>query len=433
MHRDIATRRVSQTVVVLGVLALAVAARAQEEPPPPEPVPNLGVASVQPMPGNGALLFSDAGDANPHLRATDTFGLPVEGTYVQLAGTYWAWRPSETLWPGSYFIDTTNGPPDYQPTGFLGYAFTVGATIDRSPPVLKTEPSLSLVKQSTDMACCHLWTDVGVDVGNCAHMGEQTTAVLDLGLSSSTGVKALSQYLFKVSSLEATSDYVQWSLIASLQFTSQAEEYCYEIEALPLFDAPLITYEDLSPRCVPHGALGALGNARTVLPDSFFDRTRCTRPPVGYEAAWCERNVDCKTAREPECVLFDHLCNGGAEPTWPDTGLAGDGGSSGTGSGSGGTGAIAGSDRPDGAAGDGGAGGAGAAGTAGMAMSESDGNAGGVGDTALPGTSQPVPETNDPGCGIARTGVGSRHSWASLLFTLAALLVMRRARMRSGA
>jgi hypothetical protein len=379
---------------------------------PFEPSPGPFLVSTQPIPGNGALLLTDYGGNAFSLIVTSPEGEPVEGTYVQVRDAYWAWRPSVVLAPGEYLIESTGGPPLHQRNGLLSTTFTVVAVADLSFPVLNSEPSVSLVSLSSDSFCCELWTDFGIESGSCSPTRQETYAALQPGLSSSSGAIALSQFLFMISPKEsAGAGYAPWSASQELPFTVEAEEYCYEVSAISIVDSTEQSYTDLTPRCVPHGELGALGSTPIEPPASFYDRARCTEPPDGFDAAWCELNADCEDSTEPDCVLFEYLCNDGVRPMWmpPIGGFGGFGGFGGGGFGgfgglivTGGTGGHIG----------------GEGGAAGMQ--------GGKGGSASKGGEDP-PKRSSKGCSIALDGTRSQTSAAWLLLGLAfALLGLRK-------
>jgi hypothetical protein len=384
-------------MAALATLALlALAASAQANPVGAVPIdagaampsgPN--VAST--MPSNGALLLTDYSDSNFSLVITSPEGTTVEGSYVQVWDYYWAFRPSAALAPGQYLIESTGGPPLHQRNGLLSTTFTVLDAVDLSLPVLLSEPSLSLLIESTDTQCCDLWTELGIETGSCSTTREQAYAALEPGLSSSTGAGALGQFIFATWAPGTTAQgtYELWPPTAQgIAFATQAEEYCYEITAISIVDSTEYAYDDLEPRCVPHGDLGALATLPSELPASFFDRSRCTEPPDGLEEGWCEQNEDCEGSDAPDCVMFDHLCDDGERPGWP-AGTAGGGGS----------------DDP------------GSAGTSGDAGSDTE-------------RDDDPPTSSEEGCSVALEGTRTRSHAGAPWLALGLALALRRARKR---
>src|SRR5688572_15176145 len=63
------------------------------------------------MPGNGALLLVIENLPGIVVVVTGPDGERVEGTLERVRWYHWAFRPSETLAPGEYLIETTDGPP----------------------------------------------------------------------------------------------------------------------------------------------------------------------------------------------------------------------------------------------------------------------------------------------------------------------------------
>jgi hypothetical protein len=420
----------ARLLVLLALLALASQARAEvvvEARPVVQTTPPILVPG-QRIPGNGAVLFIDDRTSDVDTFVVRSFLGPIEGTYFQVSHMFWAWLPNVPLASGSYVIESTIGPPTHDADGWLADTITVVDAVDLSLPDLKSEPSVSLVTQPLDTLCCTQWTDVGVLTGECVPTTNVHTVVLDPGLSSSTGAIALSQYMFGISApAAAPARYVQWSTPLALSFTTQAEEYCYDLAAIAIFDGSMHELDELMRRCAPHGALGELGTERPVLRPSFYDRKSCTAPPEGFEEPWCEHNADCAGSHEAECVLFDHVCHGGPEPIWTPTGIAGLGGGGGMmasagsgGSGAGGFDPLGGIGGAGGASGTGGAAGMALAGTGGGASGEGTATTGGAG--AL--TSQP---SDGEGCSVARAGANARSTtWLLLGLAFALVRVARR-------
>jgi hypothetical protein len=359
----------------------------------------------------------DYGGLASSMVVTSPLGLTIDGTYTQISDSYWAWQPSAELLPGTYLIETTNGPPLHQRNGILSAQFTVVEPIDLARPVLASEPSLSLVAQGVDQACCQQWTDFGVLQGQCTALTEVTYAALSTGLTTSTPAMALRQYLFRVDPAGlGPSLYLPFDGARQLLFEVADDEYCFEIEAIAIFDSTLHPYAELE-SCAPHGDLGEVGMMPVEPSSSFFDRSQCTEPPLGFEDEWCEENADCEGATNmPQCVLFDHLCNGGVRPQWMPfvAGAGGFGGASGMAG-------VGGADRPAGSGGFSGIGGSG-----GTIFPGGPGGASGM--SAAKDDSGPIRDGTF--CAIAAPGAASRSSraWFALGVALALFGVRRRAR-----
>jgi hypothetical protein len=369
---------------------------------------NLGAG----IPVGGAILLTGAGSTTaPIVEVADqeTPNTTLGGTTRQFESSqYWIWVPSQPFVEGKTYQVRLSAPD----VGFFGVtdSFEVVPAITLSQPVLVAEPSASSVAETNNVACCRSFFGSGVlEQSSCFPNEQRRTIMVNPGLSTPNPAVLLGQFLFRIhpgDEVTALTQPTQWPTSVPVMFNEQADEYCFNVEAIELVSGTMHGYPDLE-RCAEHGALPEIGVVEIEAGASELDREICHAPPLAYEQQWCDLNEDpcADDGTESGCGLYGYVCRDEALPQDP---FSGGGGFAGFEAGFGGmgiggaTGTVSGSGGDDGFF-------AGASGASGRG-----GGGGGSG--------------SDDGCSIA--GVPAKGRDAGLLawsaFAVASLLTARR-------
>jgi hypothetical protein len=197
-------------------------------------------------------------------------------------------------------------------------------------PEVRASLTLSLAGYGSMSECCHSSAALGfMQVASCFDTENLYGAQLTPGLGFVTpGAANNSQYLFHLQAAGATAAPIwqSWTNAQqALEYSTQAEEYCFELLALDVRTLATHRYDALEPRCAPHGSLGALGPRPLSVSDAQLDRLICPTPPESLAARWCEVNerLCANNTTLQGCDSYGPVCHGELVPE-PD--LAGAGG-----------------------------------------------------------------------------------------------------------
>lgn len=315
----------------LCALLIASAREAHADPPPSSYVAVV-VAPETPIASNGAILVSSGspgGLADPYVVVrTDGASAPIEGTLMKLPSGYWSWRPAEPLAPGSYLVSTQA----------FGQAPLTEQQVTFSDELAPEKPEISVTAVPTvmdyvDRLNCCSYDDKAVGDGQCFPDVTEHTLYVHHELTSTSSAIALHQFLFRIFTLGSGPGYATTAAAVNASSTvvyyEQAAEYCAVIEAIDIATQTVHTFPELSPLCIPHGAMGIVGYDAFEYDQADLDRRNCDMPPVSLVGPWCDYNRD---ACEPldfdelianDCRFYDTTCEGGEVP---EPGGARDGG-----------------------------------------------------------------------------------------------------------
>lgn len=364
--------------------------------------------------GGGVLIQSGAGtppivEVANSATPTTTLG----GTLTQIDFTsYWVWVPTVPLTAGSSYTVRLSSP-DLGISGVVN-TFAAVAAITIARPTVTTEPSVSSVSETNSFACCRSLQSGFLNDSSCFPAEQRRSVMLDPGFTTADPAVLLNQFVFRMGAgtgLAAGAAPYAWSSLSPLWFSVQAEEYCFELEALDIVARTVFTYEDLD-SCAEHGELAELGISAVEPGPAELDHLVCQAPPTQYEEEWCELNEDpcAEDAMATACGLYGFVCRGEPLPADPFSmgGFAGMIGTSGVG-------AI------------GGFGGGGAGGSGGSGGTMPDGGVSGMSDEDPDAPSEP---DGDSGCTVVDLADG-RSAPSALAWSVAAAalaLIKRRRR-----
>jgi hypothetical protein len=367
------------------------------------------------IPIDGGLLIQSGTGSQPIVAIADsaTPSTTLGGTVTQIDLTgYWVWVPTLPLTVGTFY-NVSLSAPDLGISGITDTFEAVAAvTIER--PTITTEPSVSSVSETNTFSCCRSLQGGFLNDSSCFPSEQRRSAMLDPGFTTSDPAVLLNQFVFRMGAgtgSAATAPPYAWSSLTPMWFTTQATEYCFEIEAIEIVARTVFTYEELE-TCAPHGDLAELGVVAVVPGAAELDHLVCQAPPTQYEDQWCELNEDpcAEDAMQTACGLYGFVCRGEPLPEDPFSmagGFAGMFGTSGT---SGGFGAV------------GGVGGAGSSGNSG------EGGAAGMSEDDDPVDVLSEPAGND-GCSVVEAKhARSTRSALTWCIALAALVLVKRRR-----
>lgn len=376
--------------IIAGCVALALSGsssvRAQEaapialDPAPPLPQSPRLAYPDDPIPGNGSVLIITDNGLAPVVTVTSSLlpDLPIEGTVTAL-WTYWVWKPAQSLLPGIYDVTL-----DYDPAYSNGQSYAAYDTLSvdtpsvelDGPAALDATLELSSREIALESACCFSEMD-GINVGQtCVSTVLSTMAHVQVGLQSELPREVTNQYLFTIAPVvadladaTAENEYpFPLDTPRGVVFMKQADEYCFQIDAIEIGSQTAYDNALVEPHCVAHGALPQVGNVVVDVGDELLDHTACIVPPESLQERWCALNeAQCTASDAPaSCDWYGNQCLGEPPPR-DDLPLGGTGGASAGGAGIGGAGlsGAAGWESGAGAGGTSGLGSGGAAGAAG--------------------------------------------------------------------
>jgi MYXO-CTERM domain-containing protein len=366
--------------------------------------------------GGGVLIQSGSG-SQPIVVVADLAApsTTLGGTLLQIDfSSYWVWTPTQPLTAGtSYQVQLS--APDLGITGITD-TFAAVPAITITQPSITSEPSVSSVAETNTVACCRVLSSGFLQDSSCFPNEQRRSAILDPGFATASPAVLLNQFVFRMGAgvgSAAASPIYAWSSLVPLWFSTQAEEYCFELEAVDIVSRDVYAFDDLT-SCAEHGSLGDLGVISVEPGPAELDHVVCQAPPVQYTQQWCDLNEDpcADNAMATACGLYGHICRN--EPLPPDpfsmTGFAGF---------DGGFGAIGGAGGPAGTGGIGGSGGS--SGTVGEM-----GGASGMGDDD--DDDMPSSASHSGGCGVSTTSQRGAPSMLAFSMAVAALALIKRRR-----
>lgn len=318
------------------------------------------------IPVNGVLLILAGGGTGtpPIVEISDvaTPGTTLGGSLaVFMSSSYWVWKPSTPFIEGTTYQARLSAPD----IGIVGNTdtFEAVAAITIARPEIMTAPSASWRSETVNTVCCSSLFGGVLGQTSCFPSEQRSSVLLEPGLSTGENAVFMNQFLFRAGTdgvAAANSQLAPWPNIPLNPFYTQADEYCFTLEAVDLISGMVFPYDDAN-TCAPHGELGTLRTTNIEAGAAELDRLVCHAPPDQFKEEWCDLNEDpcADDAMATACGLYGYVCKGEPLPPDPFSGMAGFGGAGGTFAGVGGIGgAGAGAVGGEGGAGQGGAGGA---------------------------------------------------------------------------
>lgn len=306
-----------------GMLLIAASVAAQSgtpvssDAPKPEAILLNGTA---PIPANGGFLLSGKDEARLGvLSLEDAAGVAISGS-LRRTQSYFVWTPQRPPSPGSYTFVVEDPNRNYPATR---YPIQIEVAGVRAKPKLSSRVQLQRLEARFGGLCCTLGDPALRIVPSCFDTFLRRTAALSATITSDAAPSQLGQMLFSIkpvgNSFSGPSAYraLAGQLTHTMEWLEQASEYCFDVEAIDIrADVPL-TYQELVPRCAPHGAIGEIAPEMLVPTEKEIDREHCPVPPPKYEARWCEVNAEaCAADRgQPTCAAYTQLCSNGAAAT----------------------------------------------------------------------------------------------------------------------
>lgn len=375
--------------------------------------------------GGGLLIYAGSGTGTaPIVEVSDvtTPATTLGGTLTALeGGLYWVWVPTAPLTAGSTYQVRLSAPD----VGIVGATstFDAVAAITIARPMIESSPSASWRGETNNWACCTTLIGGTLQEASCFPSEQRASVMLEPGFTTSDPALLLNQFVFRIGSNElapVAATLSIWPNVPIGPLYTQADEYCFDLEAIEIISGTVHTYQDIE-RCAPHGELKDLGFLPIEPGSAELDRVFCHAPPDQYKDQWCDINEDpcAEDDNETGCGLYGFVCEGEPLPPDPFSMTAGFGGMSGF-AGMGGFGAI-------GGAGSGAMGGSTSGGNGGM------GGASGMSDESDSGVDEDNESSGgDSGCNVssARTASGSGSAFG-YAFSAAALAWLSRRRKRS--
>lgn len=372
------------------------------------------------IPVNGGLLISAGGMATTPLVVVSDVTTPtttIGGTLTPLdGGIYWVWVPTTPLTVDrTYQVNLSS--PEF---GVTTSTFDVVAAITIARPTIESEPSASWRGETSNWAQCRTLIGSTLETSSNFPIEQRASIMLEPGFSTADPAVLLNQFVFLIGTEEVPAAMFGASVWPSLLVSplyNQAEEYCFNLEAIEIVSGTVHSYEDIE-RCAPHGDLKDLGTFPIEPGSVELDRVVCHAPPDQYKDQWCDLNEDpcAEDDNETGCGLYGFVCEGDPLPPDPFSTMAGFGGMGGFGAiGGAGSGAMGGSTS-------GGMGGMG--GSSGMADESDAGDIDDDDDDKSSGGSG--------GCSVSSTRAASDSGSAfGFAFSAAALAWLSRRRKRS--
>lgn len=311
--------------------------------------------------GGGLLIYSGSGSsAAPIVEVTDTADptATLDGSLKQVANPYyWVWVPSIPLTVDSlYQVQATD--PHLSFEGATA-TFKAVAEITIARPAISADPSASWRGETYTVACCSSLIGGILQQASCFPDQQRASITLEPGFITSDPAVLLNQFLFRLGNDEVPSASAFpgiWPNVTMSPIYTQAEEYCFELQAIEILTGMVFTYEDIE-HCAPHGELADLGVIEIEPGSAELDRLVCHAPPDKYQDQWCDLNEDpcADDDMATACGLYGFVCEGEPLPPDPFSGFGGFGDTGGTGATSGdagGEGGIAGMSEQAGEGGD---------------------------------------------------------------------------------
>jgi hypothetical protein len=318
---------IAACAVLLGASATARAEPAtgalpiSQAPPQQRPAPvalNIG----SPLPAHGGIVIRTPYNASTvvELRAAGATSTAIEGQLTAL-GPYWIWRALEPLAPGTYSL-TLGGPPsgDIFASSSSSYTLNVIESWQPEVPSFTSMPTPRSIETAIETACCRvLSSDALVDGPLCPATTASFQAIVTTNLMSAAPPEQRDQFLYRARAAGVPADpedmlFHPTGGAAAALFTEQADEYCFEVDAIDIVSLEIHTNIAVEPRCVAHGELPDFEAHAVEVADAALHRSACSAPPVGFEARWCALNeLECE-AMPLWCPLFGHVCRGAALP-----------------------------------------------------------------------------------------------------------------------
>lgn len=310
--------------VAIATLVAAQSSVAHADPSPPDTTSRALVLRAElPFPGNGAItVYSQPGEPKVFTVASAaTPAVAIEGTVASYS-LHFAWTASSPLAPGQYLVTTQT--VDTAP--ITEQVITVVAASERDKPALSVL-AVQLKEYATLASgiCCTGYSSVADTT--CFPDTTRRHVGIAFGLDSAAPAEDINQFMFRIYDAAMPPSptdnfYTPITPIASLEvlFTTEADEYCFGIDAIDLGTQAVHTYPELSDNCKPHGSLGPLGWEPIDVADGALDRIACPSPPEALHDAWCEHNEAACDGLPPSesdgngCFFYDWSCDGGP---WP--------------------------------------------------------------------------------------------------------------------
>jgi hypothetical protein len=372
--------------------------------------------------GGGLLIYAGGMGIAPIVQVSDatTPTTTLGGTLTALDGElYWVWEPTSPLTAGSTY-EVRLSTPDF---GVRTSTFDVVATITIARPAIESSPSASWRGETNNWSCCRTLIGGTLEDASCFPSEQRASIMLEPGFTTSDPAVLLNQFVFRLGTDELSADLTGpsiWPNVYVSPLYTQAEEYCFTLEAIEIISGTVHTYEDIE-RCAPHGELKDLGFLPIEPGSVELDRVVCHAPPDQFKDQWCDINEDpcAHDNNETGCGLYGFVCEGEPLPPDPFSMMAGFGGMSGF-AGMGGFGAI---------------GGAGSA-AIGGSTSGGTGGASGMSDGSDAGADDDDGKSSgggNSGCSVsgARGASGSSSAFGYAFSAAAALAWLSRRRKRS--
>jgi hypothetical protein len=272
--------------------------------------------------GGALLIYSGGGTATPpivEVSDTATPNTTLGGTLTQFPGTvYWVWMPTAPLTADTTYQARLSAPD----LGIVGVTttFDAVAAISIAKPAIEASPSASWRGETNNWACCRTLIGSTLEDASCFPSEQRASIMLEPGFTTGDSAVLLNQFMFRLGNTElpvASAPLGIWPNVGTGPIYTQAEEYCFDLEAVEIVTGTVHTYADLQ-RCAPHGALADLGFIAIEPGATELDRVVCHAPPDQYKDEWCEMNEDpcADDAMETGCGLYGFVCEG--DPLPPD-------------------------------------------------------------------------------------------------------------------
>lgn len=274
------------------------------------------------IPVGGALLIYSGGTGTPPIIEVADTAAPnttLGGTLTQLADTiYWVWMPTAPLTADTTYQVRMSAPD----LGIVGVTttFDVVAAITIAKPVIEASPSASWRGETNNWACCRTLMGNTLGDASCFPSEQRASVMIEPGFTTGDSAVLLNQFMFRLGNAElpvVSAPLGIWPNIGVGPVYTQAEEYCFDLEAIEIVSGTVHTYAEID-RCASHGELADLGFIAIEPGATELDRVVCHAPPDQYKDQWCELNEEPCADDEMAtgCGLYGFVCEG--DPLPPD-------------------------------------------------------------------------------------------------------------------
>jgi hypothetical protein len=275
--------------------------------------------------GGALLIYSGNSSTAPTVQvaAEATLNTTIGGTLKMLlggTGLLWVWTPSTPFTVGTTYQVTVSAPD----LGVISLPDTFEAVpaITIARPAISTAPSASWRGDTNNWGCCRSLIGGVLQDASCFPNEQRASIVLEPGFTTATPAVEMNQFVFRIAAAAATLSVSQpsvWPNLPMQPILEQAEEYCFQIEAIDIVSETVFSYASTDiTLCAPHGDLADLGIMPLEPGAAELDRLVCHAPPEAYKEEWCELNEDpcADDAMATACGLYGFVCRD--EPLPPD-------------------------------------------------------------------------------------------------------------------